>query len=415
MAETILFIGLIVFLAHFFVAVFRKTRVPDVLWLTLLGLILGPITHEVAPESFGKAGSVISTIALVLILFESGMTLDPLVIPSIWRPVLLLTLSTLAVTMGLTMAVGVYWLNLDPLLAAMLGSVLGGTSAAVVIALVKSIQMKDPAGTVLILESALGDVLTIILLLGLLESAKTGGLNPLRMAGSIIASLLCAAVIGVIGGAVWLSIMNAVRSFPNTAFTTLALAFVLYGVTDVMGFSGAVAVLMFGATLTNHDLMGIRRLPFLSGREFGVLAHFDHEFLNELLFLLKVFFFIYLGVSIRFAEGGLAIAALALIAMVYIARIFTVRLVTSSTHIDWPEAGLMSVLAPKGLVSAVLASIPVAAGIQGAERARDFAYFAVIISILITAVLIPLVERKPMNTFYQRFYRAKLRTSAVGA
>src|SRR5262245_36526636 len=85
MAETILFIGLIVFLAHFFVALFRKTKVPDVLWLTLLGLLLGPVTHEVRPESFGQAGSVISTIALVLILFESGMTLDPLVIPSIWR------------------------------------------------------------------------------------------------------------------------------------------------------------------------------------------------------------------------------------------------------------------------------------------------------------------------------------------
>ncbi len=415
MAETILFIGLIVFLAHFFAALFRKTRVPDVLWLTLLGLILGPITHEVAPESFGKAGSVISTLALVLILFESGMTLDPLVIPSIWRPVLRLTLTTLVVTIGLTMAVGIYWLQLDPLLAAMLGSILGGTSAAVVIALVKSIQMKDPAGTVLILESALGDVLTIILLLGLLESAKTGGLNPLRMGGSIMASILCAGIIGVIGGAVWLSIMKAVRSFPNTAFTTLALAFVLYGLTDIMGFSGAVAVLIFGATLTNHDLMGLRRLPFLSGRDFGVLAHFDHEFLNELLFLLKVFFFIYLGVSIRFAEGWLALAALALIVMVYIARIFTVKLVTSSCNIDWSEAGLMSLLAPKGLVSAVLASMPVAAGIPGAERARDFAYFAVIISILITAVLIPLVERKPMNKFYQRLYGMKLRASATGA
>src|SRR5215471_13835377 len=187
MAETILFIGLIVFLAHFFADIFRRTRVPDVLWLTLLGLILGPITHEVAPESFGKAGSVISTIALVLILFESGLTLDPLVLPSIWRPVLYLTLSTLSVTIGLTMAVGVYWLKLDPLLAAMLGTVLGGTSAAVVIALVKSIKIKDPAGTVLVLESALGDVLTIILLLGLLESATTGGLNPLRMGGSVFA------------------------------------------------------------------------------------------------------------------------------------------------------------------------------------------------------------------------------------
>ena len=184
MAETVLFIGLIIFLAHLFVALFRKTRVPDVLWLTLLGLLLGPITHEVAPESFGKAGNVISTIALVLILFESGMTLDPLVVPRIWRPVVLLTVTTLVVTMGLTVVVGVYWLKLGPLLAAMLGSILGGTSAAVVIALVKSIPMKDPAGTVLILESALGDVLTIILLLGLLDSAKTGAHDPLPQAAS---------------------------------------------------------------------------------------------------------------------------------------------------------------------------------------------------------------------------------------
>jgi NhaP-type Na+/H+ or K+/H+ antiporter len=98
----------------------------------------------------------------------------------------------------------------------MLGSVLGGTSAAVVIALVKSIRMEDPAGTVLILESALGDVLTIILLLGLLDAAKTGGLNPVRIGGHIIASVLCAGIVGVSGGALWLSIMNAVRSFPNT-------------------------------------------------------------------------------------------------------------------------------------------------------------------------------------------------------
>jgi hypothetical protein len=39
----------------------------------------------------------------------------------------------------------------------------------------------------------------------------------------------------------------------------------------------------------------------------------------------------------------------------------------------------------------------------------------VIISILITAVPISLVERKPMNNFYQRFYRTKLTASATGA
>jgi potassium/hydrogen antiporter len=408
MAESLLFIGLIVFLAHYFVALFQRTRVPDVLLLTILGLILGPVTHEVTPEAFGKAGGVISTIALVLILFESGVTLDPAVLPRIWSATLRLTLTTLVATFGIVMAVGIYWLQLPMITASMTAAALGGTSAAVVIALVKSIKMRDPGGTILILESALGDVLTIILLLGLMESARSGQLAPARLVGHIFASLLCAGLIGVIGGVIWLTLMNAVRSAPNTAFTTLAFVFVLYGITDIMGFSGAIAALAFGATLSNHHLMGLQRIPFLSGRKFGELAHFDHAFLNELLFLLKVFFFIYLGVSIRFTETWLALVALGTVLAVYLVRLATVRLVSGSSGIEWEEASLMSTLAPKGLVSAVLASIPVNAGIAGAERARDFTYFVVIISIVVTALLIPLTTARRVSGFYRRLYGGRV-------
>lgn len=408
MAESILFIGLIVFLAHYFVALFQRTRVPDVLLLTLLGLILGPVTHEVSPEAFGKAGGVISTIALVLILFESGVTLDPAVLPKIWSATLRLSLTTLVATFAIVMTVGVYWLHLPMMTAAMTAAALGGTSAAVVIALVKSIKMRDPGGTMLILESALGDVLTIILLLALMESARSGQLSPAKLVGSVFASLLCAGLIGVIGGVIWLTLMNAVRSAPNTAFTTLAFVFVLYGLTDILGFSGAIAALAFGATMSNHQNMGLQRLPFLSGRKFGELAHFDHEFLNELLFLLKVFFFIYLGVSIRFTEVWLALVGLGTVLVIYVVRLGTVRLVSGSGGIEWHEASLMSTLAPKGLVSAVLASIPVTAGIAGAERARDFTYFVVVISIVVTAVLIPLTSTRGVSGFYKRLYGGKV-------
>jgi cell volume regulation protein A len=44
MAEIVLVIGLLVFLAHFFTALFRRTRIPDVLLLLLLGVVLGPLT-----------------------------------------------------------------------------------------------------------------------------------------------------------------------------------------------------------------------------------------------------------------------------------------------------------------------------------------------------------------------------------
>ena len=76
MSITILIIGLLVFFAHFLSMQFRRTHIPDVLVLVILGIIIGPILGFVAPSDFGRIGSLFATIALVVILFEGGTTLD---------------------------------------------------------------------------------------------------------------------------------------------------------------------------------------------------------------------------------------------------------------------------------------------------------------------------------------------------
>ena len=76
MSTTILIIGLMVFFAHFLSLQFSKTSIPDVLVLMLIGIVLGPVLGIVSPEDFGKVGSLIATIALVVILFESGTSLN---------------------------------------------------------------------------------------------------------------------------------------------------------------------------------------------------------------------------------------------------------------------------------------------------------------------------------------------------
>lgn len=406
MAEIVLVIGLLVFLAHFFTALFRRTRVPDVLLLMLLGILLGPVTHWVKPENFGHVGGVISTFALVVILFESGIDLDPEVIMRTWRPTLGLTLTTFVVTVLAAFGVGHYLLGLTTMMSWILGATVGGTSAAVVIALVKSMKMKDPSGTVLIMESALGDVLSIVLLLGLVEAAALGRVHAGKMIGSIFASLVCAGIIGVIGGFIWLLVLNSVRQFPNTTFTTLAFLFILYGVSDVMGFSGAIAALAFGATLTNHHRFGLaRRFRFLRNRELGEIRESDVSFYQEILFLLKTFFFIYMGVTIQFTDLRLVGLALVFIAAIYILRIPIVKIVFPRGSIYWQEASLMTFMIPKGLVSAVLAAIPVERGLAGAEPLRDFTYMVVLFSVVLTAVLIPIAERRPLRGFYKTLFR----------
>lgn len=402
MAEIVLVIGLLVFLAHFFTALFKRTRVPDVLLLLLLGVVLGPVTHLVKPADFGHVGGVISTFALIVILFESGIDLKPDVIVRSWRPTLGLTLATFGVTFLCAWLTGFYLLGLSPMLAAILGATVGGTSAAVVIALVKSLKMADPGGTVLIMESALGDVLCIVLLLGLVEAAALGSLHAGKMIGSIFASLVCAGIIGMLGGFVWLAVLNTVRQFPNTTFTTLAFLFILYGVSDMLGFSGAIAALAFGATLTNHHRMEfLRNHKFLRDRELAAIQDSDVDFFMEILFLLKTFFFIYMGVSIRFTDLRLIGVAAVFTLAVFLLRVPTVRAVFRGSTLDWKDATLMTFMVPKGLVSAVLASIPIDRGLAGAEVIRDFTYMVVLLSVILTAVLIPLSETPVLARFYQ--------------
>ena len=75
-SPVLIFVGLLVFLSHLFVALFERTRVPDVLYLTLIGVVIGPVLHIVSPLDFGKVGHVFTTIALVVILFEGGLELS---------------------------------------------------------------------------------------------------------------------------------------------------------------------------------------------------------------------------------------------------------------------------------------------------------------------------------------------------
>ncbi|MDE5703526.1 MAG: hypothetical protein K2H70_01745, partial [Bacteroidales bacterium] len=57
-ALSIVFLGLLVFLAHFFSAIYTRRNIPDVLLLMIIGLLLGPVLHWVSPDSFGVGGSV---------------------------------------------------------------------------------------------------------------------------------------------------------------------------------------------------------------------------------------------------------------------------------------------------------------------------------------------------------------------
>lgn len=399
MSTTIFVIGLMVFFAHFLSLQFRKTNIPDVLVLMLVGILIGPVLGIVTPDDFGKIGSLIATIALVVILFESGTSLDINTLGKSLGTTGLLSTLCFVLTALIVAAIGFSVLELELLPSILLGVILGGTSSAVVIPIVSALQLSEKPATVLVLESALTDVLCIVGVFALLQIYTQGGVDPGRLIGGVLSALIFAAVIGVVGGIGWLLVLGKVRDFPNTISSTLAYVFIVYGATEFLGFSGAIAALALGITLTNFQKFGLHRIPSIDSN-IEPLNEMDLVFYREAVFLLKTYFFVYLGISIHFGAAELILIAVAMVLLVYLMRLVLTRMVFRNESYALRDAAITSMLAPKGLAAAVLAALPLQYGVAGGELIRDTTYMVVLVSISVTALLVMLYPVPQVRRFY---------------
>ena len=399
MSNTILAIGILVFLSHFLSILFRRTNIPDVLVLMGIGLLLGPVFGVISSEDFGKAGGVIATIALVVILFEGGTSLRIDVMRRALGLTSKLTLTCFFMTAAIITGMGIAFLGLTPLAALLLGTILAGTSSAVVIPLVNSLGMSEKTGTVLVLESALTDVLCIIAVFAILHAIGEGQVDPGKIIGGVLSALVFAIVIGVAGGIGWLLILGKVRDFPNTISSTVAYAFIVYGVSEFLGFSGPIAVMALGLTLTNFEALGLKRFRALSAN-IEALTTTDLAFYREAVFLLKTYFFVYLGISIHFGDPIVLFVALGMMAGVFAVRLMLTRLVYRDAEFSLRDSALTSMLAPKGLAAAVLATMPLQYGMAEGALIRDAANMVVLVSITLCAALIILYSTPPVRGLY---------------
>ena len=279
-ALVILALGFLYFLSHFFSWVFLRTKVPDVLLLILLGLFIGPtMLGVIVPDDFGKVGPVMTTVALTVILFESGTSLKLTTLGKAAGATLTIGLLTFLLTVGAVAAVGYLLTVLTLIEAILLGSILGGTSAAVVIPMVNALGMGESPKQC-ILESAITDVLCIILSFSLLSGLEKGAVEIGPLLSGIGASLGVAALIGMAAG-ILCSAWKMVHKFPNSTFATIAYAFVVYGFVENLEYSGAIGALTLGLTIANSRQFRAEDSP---------LTESERRFYGEVVFILKTFF-----------------------------------------------------------------------------------------------------------------------------
>jgi len=395
--------GCLVFLAHLLDDLFARTKIPDVLLLLGLGLLLGPALNLVRPEQLGAVGPLFTTVTLVIILFEGGLGLDLGLLFRSLRGATLLTVLNFLGTLIVVAPMARLFLGMNWLPALTLGAILAGTSSAVVIPMVKRLNLADHTRTALALESALSDVFVIVVALGLMEAQKAGELHLGSMFGGMLASFLVAGLLGILGGLLWSLALNRIHGLQNSIFTTPAFVCVVYGVVELLGFSGAIAALTLGVTLGNLDRVParfLRRTP----EALASLNTTEREVFSEVVFLLKTFFFVYIGVSIQLG-GWMDIAlGLALTIGLFLVRIPVVHASLPASRTTRMDALACSALVPKGLAAAVLASIPLQMDLPHGDILKNTVFAVVLFSILIASLLVLLAERGWMTGVASRLF-----------
>lgn len=391
----IISLGLLIFSSHLFNELFDKTKIPNVLLLLLIGIIIGPLSGIVTKDFFGQLGNVFTTITLIVILFESGSGFKIREIKAAIGSASFLTLFNFIVTVILTSLIAHFILSLDPLSSVFIGSIVGGTSSAVVIPMVRQLKMGEKSSSVLILESALSDVLCLVVGLALLDGIAQGEVSVGTVFSKMWKAFLFAILLGVAFGFLWSLVIRLVRSIKNSMFTTLAFVFILYGVVELLGLNGGIAVLSFGIVLGNIELMNggsYFRKVFKSGAS-GFNIH-EKDFFSEVVFIMQTYFFVYVGISLQFGSLTVYLAGFFIVLLIILARIPGIAMFIGK-GVTKPEKAIMTVMTPKGLVPAVLASLPMQRGFANGDVILDLGYSIVLFSIVICSILVIILSVNP--------------------
>lgn len=270
----------------------------------------------------------------------------------------------------------------------------------------KKLNIQAESSTILLLESALTDVLCIVVALSLLDVYQGGSANVGMKILEILSSFLISSVIGLAAAFIWSLLLIRIHTIRDSVFTTFAFAFVVFGSTELLGFTGYIAALVFGIALGNIDSLRqiSKKMKFIhhSSEPVG-LNSTEKIFFSETVFLLKTFFFVYIGISIEITNSWWILLGLILTFVVFVLRVPVVRF-TISKSTPSEDASIMSVMVPKGLAAAALASIPLQRGIAGGDLIQSVVFAMVLFSILLTSILIFLILNSRFSNLYCRIF-----------
>lgn len=376
--------------------VFEKTGVPDVVWLIVVGIVLGPITGTVTREQLMTVAPYFGALTLVIVLFDGGSELrldelraaagrgSALAIAGFVASILVLAPASMgAAAIGL-LPDSWTWLH-----GVMLGAILGGSSSVVIMPALAKAGLKARLTNMLNLDSALTDVLCVVVTAACIDIAVTGSADAGQAALALGKSFGIGLGMGAVTGLLSLFVLRRLKRSSYAYPLMLGGLLSLYVLVDELGGSAALGILAVAVMVGNapalSKVVGLAKTASL-GR--GVQSVHD-----EITFIIKSFFFTFIGAMLG-PPWGLVVLGIVLGLFLLVARVPATLLATMGGGFSSPARGIAAVAMPRGMAAGVLAMMPFQAGVVGTEQLSVVVFATVFTSILIFATGFPVMKRR---------------------
>ena len=359
---------------------------PLLLLFLAVGLIAG-VDGLGIDFSDNTAAYRLGSVALAIILFDSGFgTPIKAFRTAAWPAITLATVGVL-ITTGLFAVAAAYLLHFSWIEGLLLGSIVASTDAAAVFFLLRisGINIRDQLTSTLEVESGTNDPMAIFLTVTLVELISAGkGLGGID--GAVLLSFAeemgIGLVVGLAGG--WL-IVNAANRFGQdrglTPILVLALALLIFAVTGTLHGSGFLAVYVAGLVAGNRQLQSKLAIK---------------RFQDGMTWLAQIIMFVMLGLLATPSQFDVIIIPAVILGLflIFVARPLAVWLCLLPFDYAQNEIKFLAWVGLRGAVSILLSILPILSGMPLGQAYFNITFIIVLVSLVLQGWTIKPVAKR---------------------
>lgn len=368
----ILFVSFLIILAIISTKVSAKLGLPLLIGFILIGIVVGSDVLNLFYFDNAVLTKRIADILLIFIIFDGGFRVTRDAFKSVTGPSLTLATVGVALTSGILGILIHLVLKFDLIYSFIISSIISSTDAATVFMITRANPIKTKLATTLNVESAANDPMAILLTITFIQVATQAFHSPIVAVMSLLWQFIGGVLIGFICYKLSILVFNSLKSDNRGNYNVLILGCILfaYGISDLLKANGIIAVFFMGFWLGNANFPAKR----------GVSS-----FLDTISTIFNIALFIMLGLLsfphrfVNIWKEALLIVAI----MMFVARPLAVLLSTLPFKYTFKEKTFLMWGGIKGAVPIVLATYPLAGGIDNNGFIFDSVFFAVFLSCII--------------------------------